>query len=155
MIKEINGDLIKLAKNGSFDVIAHGCNCFHTMGAGIARQIKENFPEAYKADLKTVKGSNEKLGDFSWVKVQGNWDKSFYILNVYTQFGYGNNETHIRYDAVEDVFWKINRIFGNFDYRFGFPKIGAGLAGGDWNKIKKIINTTLRYEDVTIVNYKK
>ncbi len=32
----INGDLIDLAKNGNFDVIIHGCNCFRTMGVGIA-----------------------------------------------------------------------------------------------------------------------
>ena len=26
--QEIEGDLIKLAQEGKFDVIAHGCNCF-------------------------------------------------------------------------------------------------------------------------------
>ena len=36
MIKYIKGDLIKLAQKGKFDIIAHGCNCFCTMGAGIA-----------------------------------------------------------------------------------------------------------------------
>ena len=32
----VKGDLIKSAKEGQFDVIIHGCNCFNTMGAGIA-----------------------------------------------------------------------------------------------------------------------
>lgn len=40
---EVNGDLIKLAKRGEFDVIGHGCNCFCTMGAGIAPQMAEAF----------------------------------------------------------------------------------------------------------------
>jgi O-acetyl-ADP-ribose deacetylase (regulator of RNase III) len=28
MIRYIDGDLVKMAKEGKFDVIAHGCNCF-------------------------------------------------------------------------------------------------------------------------------
>lgn len=36
------GDLIERAENGDFDVIIQGCNCFHTMGAGIAKSIRIN-----------------------------------------------------------------------------------------------------------------
>jgi O-acetyl-ADP-ribose deacetylase (regulator of RNase III) len=43
MYQEIYGDLIELAKQGKFDVIAHGCNCFCTMGAGIAVPMKLAF----------------------------------------------------------------------------------------------------------------
>lgn len=60
MLKIMHGDLIKLALTGDFDVIVHGCNCFNTMGAGIAKTIKQTFPEAYQADLKTEKGSKQK-----------------------------------------------------------------------------------------------
>ena len=45
----VDGDLIKLALNGTFDVIVHGANCQCTMGAGIAKAIKATFPEAYEA----------------------------------------------------------------------------------------------------------
>lgn len=41
--KEIKGDLIELTKLGYFDCITHGCNCFCTMGAGIAVPMKNNF----------------------------------------------------------------------------------------------------------------
>lgn len=51
-IKEIKGDLIELFKQCNFDLIVHGCNCHITMGAGIAKQIKDNFPIAYEEDLK-------------------------------------------------------------------------------------------------------
>ena len=42
-MKEIQGDLIKLAIAGEFNVIAHGCNCMQNMGAGIAKQIAKKF----------------------------------------------------------------------------------------------------------------
>lgn len=43
LYEEIEGDLIALAKQGLFDVIAHGCNCFCTMRAGIAPQMVKAF----------------------------------------------------------------------------------------------------------------
>ena len=61
----IKRDLIKLALDGRFDVIVHGCNCQYAMGVGIAKSIKETLPEAYKVDLATTKGSREKLGSIS------------------------------------------------------------------------------------------
>ena len=36
----------------------------------------------------------------------------------------------------------------------GLPKIGAGLAGGDWIVIKNIIEDELKDLNVTIVEYK-
>ena len=39
----------------------------------------------------------------------------------------------------------------NTGQRVGLPKIGAGLAGGDWDVIAKIIEEELSGENVTIV----
>ena len=36
------GDLIEAAKSGEINVFGHGCNCFCTMGSGIAPLIKES-----------------------------------------------------------------------------------------------------------------
>ena len=53
-MKTVRGDLLKLALDGHFDVIVHGCNCQCVMGAGIALSIKNAFPEAFAADLATA-----------------------------------------------------------------------------------------------------
>ena len=68
-MKIIQGDLIKKAKDGEFDLIIHGCNCFCTMGAGIAKGIKNNFPQAFQADQMTLKGSKAKLGTCSFAEI--------------------------------------------------------------------------------------
>lgn len=49
-LKRARGDLVQMADQGQFDCIVHGCNCFRTMGAGIARQIAQKWPEAAEAD---------------------------------------------------------------------------------------------------------
>jgi len=148
-MKTIKGDLIQLALEGRFDVIVHGCNCMHTMGAGIARRIKEVFPEAYRADRKTQRGSN-KLGTCSYAIAKVDADKTCYIINAYTQVGYGAGR-QVSYDAIDDCFTWIKNNFPC--KRIGIPRIGAGLAGGNWDAIKAIIKDCMRGEDVTIVEY--
>lgn len=98
----INDDLIDLAKNGDFDVIIHGCNCFCTMGAGIAKVIKQEFPEAYLPDLQTEVGSREILGSYSLASITRN-DINFIIVNAYTQYNW-------RALAIRSVFQKLNKI---------------------------------------------
>ncbi len=110
-MKEIEGDLIQLAKEGKFDIIAHGCNCFCTMGSGIAKQIKEHFPEAYEQDCKTIAGDIDKLGDYSAAWVYNDLKKVFGILNCYTQYEYGTNKINLDYEALTLVLRKINHQF--------------------------------------------
>ena len=79
-MKIITGDLVKMAVDGKFDAIFHGCNCFHTMGSGIAKQIRVVFPEAYEADLATQHADVSKLGT---VSIAGTGD-GLAIVNCYT-----------------------------------------------------------------------
>ena len=161
-MKEIDGDLIKLAKEGEFDIIAHGANCFCTMGGGIARQIHAELPEAYEADCKTRKGDINKLGNFTKAEIHPSpssigpafypsnlqQTKSFTILNCYTQYDF-RGPNNVDYEAITLCMRKINKIYAGKS--IGLPLIGAGLAGGDWDRIKKIIETELVDMDVTIV----
>lgn len=147
-MKTVKGDLIKLAKEGHFDVIIHGCNCFCTMGAGIAKSIKKEFPEAFAADCATPKGDRSKLGTISWAKSN---NSQLIIINGYTQFHYSRSGNMADYDAIRSVFRTIKQNFSG--YRIGFPAIGAGLAGGDWNTIATIISEELKDEEYTFVQF--
>ncbi|MBW2567878.1 MAG: macro domain-containing protein [Deltaproteobacteria bacterium] len=146
----VKGDLIKLALNGKFDVIIHGCNCYCTMGAGIAKTIKHEFPEAYKADCKTEKGNESKLGSYSSVAIYKE-NHQITVVNAYTQYNYKGKGVKADYEAVRSVFKSIKNDFSG--KRIGYPKIGAGLAGGDWNIISKIIDDELKDENHTLVEF--
>ena len=146
-MKVIKADLFDVITNGYFNVIVHGCNCFNTMGAGIAKQIKEFFLEAYLADQRTKKGDPTKLGTYTRAHiVRGGIE--FDVVNAYTQYRYGRG-IHADYDAIRNVFLKLKNDYHGL--RIGYPKIGAGLAGGDWNIIQKIIDDCLEGEDHTLV----
>ena len=195
--QEIQGDLIRLAKQGTFDVITHGCNCFCTMGAGIAPQMAKEFgcdnfeleltqyteydDEGYEHTVKTKnRGDINKLGtidyqhQYLWfehpyvtepgVAVPMNSKspdqpsvKDIIVVNSYTQYNYGANHKDgvakpIDYEALTLCLRKINKTFAG--KHIGLPKIGAGLAGGDWNRIKNIIQTELKDMKVSVVIYK-
>jgi O-acetyl-ADP-ribose deacetylase (regulator of RNase III) len=69
--REIPGNLITLALEGTFDVIAHGCNCFCTMGAGIAPQMARTFKcDTYSLEDdhydKSNKGNFNKMGQIEF-----------------------------------------------------------------------------------------
>ena len=149
-MKTVTGDLIKMAAAGEFDVIIHGANCFLTMGAGIAKQIKQTFPEAYMADLKTTKGDKKKLGTFSSAKVRCK-EHQLIVVNAYTQHTYSaaKDVVLVDYDAVRSVFEAVKKEFAGL--RIGYPKIGSGLANGSWDRIAAIIEKALDGEDHTLV----
>jgi|TARA_R110000851_G_scaffold112921_4_gene237328 O-acetyl-ADP-ribose deacetylase (regulator of RNase III) len=124
------GNLLDQTEN--LDLIGHGCNCFLSMGAGIAKEVKERFSEAHLADLNTKYGDRSKLGDYTLAEYDG-----FKILNLYTQYKYTRHEVDADYSAIASVFAKINEEYEGKS--LGIPVIGAGLAGGDWTEISKII----------------
>jgi O-acetyl-ADP-ribose deacetylase (regulator of RNase III) len=169
---EIQGDLISLAKRGEFDVITHGCNCFCRMGSGIAPLMAaafgcDTFP---MENPKTHEGMHNKLGaiDFQtrMITTSGSvltiaegskhcdmTDHPLHVVNSYTQYHYGHKYgAPLDYDALALCLKKINFQFKGA--HIGLPKIGCGLAGGDWSIVKEMILTYLKNMDVTVVIFK-
>jgi O-acetyl-ADP-ribose deacetylase (regulator of RNase III) len=146
----IQGDLLELALQGRLDVILHGCNCQCQMGKGIALSIKQRFPEAYKADLRTEKGARSKLGTISFADIARD-ERAFTIVNAYTQFHWRGDGVKADYEAIRRAMRVVSSRFSG--KRIGYPKIGAGLAGGDWDIIARIIDEELAGEDHTYVEF--
>jgi O-acetyl-ADP-ribose deacetylase (regulator of RNase III) len=150
-MKTTRGDLLALGKNGTFDVIVHGCNCFCGMGNGIAGQIKKQFPAAYEADKATTKGDMKKLGTCTFATVPNDAGGQLTIVNAYTQYRWSGKERVADYDAIRACMKWLKTQHGA--KKIGLPKIGAGLAGGDWGTIVKIMDEELAGVDATVVEY--
>lgn len=124
MLKHTNGNLLDLAEAGDFDVVVQGCNCFNTMGGGIAREIRERFPMCAAIDQMTDRGDHMKLGNWT------DFDTGqFLIINAYTQYNMSTGEDVFEYIAFELILQKLLHTYG--EKRFGFPFIGMGLAKGN------------------------
>ena len=172
--KEVEGNLITHAREGMFDVVTHGCNCLCQMGAGIAPQMAKEFGcDKFEMEDEFYKGEINKLGTIDWQTLWyedqkrwtplpdegGKWaTHQLVVVNSYTQYNYGKNHTDgvskpLDYVALTMCMRKINHTFKG--KHIGLPQIGAGLAGGDWGRIKNIIQTELKDCDVTVVIFKK
>lgn len=156
--KIIKGNLITLALEGNYDVIAHGCNCQANMGAGIAKQIKDIFPDAYKIDQLVNEHTHDKedlMGQYSTYWHRLLYDRHFYILNLYTQLypGLPSPGCKIPFDfeAFVTCLRKVNQRFKG--QKIGLPLIGCGLGGAPDYAVKKLIEMELFNMDVTIVEY--
>lgn len=172
-MNEVSGDLILMAKEGEFDVIVHGCNCFNKQASGIAAGMVKNFrTDAFPMEKPQWKGNINKLGTIDYkhfTQSQTRLIPSTYedimiknidltVVNAYTQYRYGTNHPDgqykpVDYDAIRLCMRKINGIFKN--QHIGLPKIGCGLAGGKWSIVSKIILGELIDCKVTVVHYNK
>ncbi|MGH6882381.1 MAG: macro domain-containing protein, partial [Hypericibacter sp.] len=147
-MRTIHGDLLQFALDGRFDIIVHGCNCQCQMGKGIALSIKQRFPEAYAADCATSKGDPTKLGTISVAEIRRE-NRTFHIVNGYTQFHWRGDGVKADYEAIRNVMRAVKARFAGKS--IGYPKIGAGLAGGDWGIIAPIIEHELASENHAFV----
>ena len=147
--KEVDGNLITLAKAGNFDVITHGCNCQKDFGKGIALDFKKKYPLSFQVDY-------ESPSPFGGVSICTDYPEVI-IVNSYTQrkkgksYG-GNDSDNARYDAIRSCMKIINETYPN--KHIGLPLIGSGYAGLKWSKVKKILKGELINMDVTIVHFR-
>ena len=138
MLVEVKGDLLKTPCR----YIAHGVNCKNVMGSGVAKALFEKWPQvkiSYHEWFKN-RGFNEygsKDSDYLGITDYVDCGEKI-VINCFTQEDYlPRGLCHLDYKALRMCFQSI--VNSNIK-EVAIPKIGCGLAGGDWEKVKSIIN---------------
>ncbi len=130
--------------DSSCNLICHQVNCQGVMGSGIAKQIREKFPCVYNIYMYKHKHEGSHLGDISCAN-----DGDLHIVNMYSQDNYlPRGICHTDYNAFRTCLQKIKQVItydgehpnATKEWKIGFPDhIGCGLAGGNWEIVRKII----------------
>lgn len=139
------------------EIIAHQVNCMGVMGGGVAKQIKNMYPEAYngyKAALSQYKSLGESpLGkvNFCFIHDKAEGDAS-YIANMFGQYNYGTSERQTDYGALRSCLETLAAFAKAGNASVSIPyKLGCGLGGGDWEHVVyPMILETMAGVDVTI-----
>ena len=132
------GDLLKASES----IIAHGCNCQGVMGAGVAKQIKNKYPKAYKK-YKEYTPDNGLIGKIQPVLISNETLKI--VINCFSQVYYGGRHKEFNYSKFKVIVKKIARYIYSFgggggdNYNVAIPRIGAGRGKGDWDIIESIL----------------
>lgn len=136
-------------------VIGHQANCQNTFGSGIARSIKEMYPDAYTVDTMCAVKKANTLGNFSMAEIpveQRNKHNTNirYIFNLYGQDLYGKGIRQTNYEALYSALEKMASTLSHGDYvdillkkepmAVGFPfQMGSFRGGGSWDIVSRLI----------------
>jgi len=128
------GDGIKFIAHCSNNIGAWGAGFVIALSKrwGMPELIYRKFAEENPEELK------ESLGKIQTIPVE----KDIIVVNIIGQegIGFSNGNPPIRYDAIRKGFSQLNEdMKGYKNPSLHLPRIGAGLAGGDWQVIEKII----------------
>lgn len=139
-IEYVSGDLF----NTSINTIVHGCNAQGVMGSGVARIIRNRYPEAYNTYKSIYNSATDKgLDSLPLGAVYYSESNNKVILHAITQKYYGRSGTrYTSYDAIAEAMSRINSMSMS---AIAMPRIGSGLGGGNWNVIEAIIESELTH----------
>lgn len=149
-IEFINGNLFDNVRG--VQAFAHGCNCLGSMGAGIAKAFRERYPAMYEEYRRRCKAQPREfnLGDaWLWKDADRAW-----VFNLGTQEGYWRSRA--TYDAVEQSLTAMRRTADAEGVRsIAMPRIGAGLGGLSWKKVRILMERVFADWAGTLVVYEE
>ncbi len=137
-------------------VVLHGVNARGAFGSGVAGAMARAWPSARADYLKAHAEGRVRLGEVVWGAAGGRT-----VGHMVTQMDYGRapGRVYVDYGAVEGCLRRVARAaaegIAGTTVPEGFaavslPKVGAGLAGGDWRRIEEILERECGHLDVTV-----
>lgn len=147
MIKYTTGDATSPQATG-FKFIIHISNDAGGWGAGFVLAISKKWKEP-EALYRSTALSGLNLGAIQIASVE----QDTIVVNMIAQHKWltpESTEAPIRYDALRECLRSVSEYAGHFEASVHCPRIGAGLSGGDWDVIERIMNEELKDIDVTV-----
>ena len=139
MLREEIGNLI----TGKYPVFCHQVNCKGVMGSGVARQIRNEYPEVYHEYKFLCSNGNASLGKIQPVKTSDGRT----CVNMFAQYSYGRDGQYTNYEAFKKCLENLRKWMQAKPEltEIALPKyIGCGLGGGKWDVIYGIIKDFAR-----------
>lgn len=136
------------------DVICHQVNCQGKMNSGVAKAIREKWPDVYIKYMESneiIWDKAHEHGRMIWNHMLGQIQvvfiadkKTMAVVNMFAQENYGyDGRRYTSYDAFWSCLGEIKRTI-NPGLRIAFPaRIGCVRGGANWNVILKMIEEVL------------
>jgi hypothetical protein len=153
MIKHIKCDIFE----SGADVILHQVNCQGVMGSGIAKTVKEKFPNVYqnyKYLCDVVTEPKNLLGHVQPCAIDVETEKEFcvVIFNLFAQENYGyDGKCYTDYVALRKCIELVKEVCAEDDV-VAFPYLmGCHRGGGDWSIVHKMIEEVFADSDCEVL----
>lgn len=152
----VKGDATAPEAKGN-KIIVHICNDVGKWGRGFVLAVSKRWKspeETYKKSF--AEEPKPLLGDVQFVQVT----ESITVANLIGQHGVRSPRNKsapppIRYEAVRQGLSTISQYAKEQNASLHMPRIGCGLAGGEWSEIEGIIVETCvsQHVDVTVYDF--
>ncbi len=145
------GNAVSALLDGEVEFLMHCCNCRNNFGSGIAKEIRERIPSAYKADIKHYNANGKILGSMS---TDGR------VLNLYGQDYFGrksslmndNFSRQLSYIALVEAMLEASR-YAPKGSTISVPYLmGSDRAGGKWEIVLTLLEEI--FIDHKVIVYK-
>ena len=137
MIQLVRGDILNAFDDGC-DLICHQVNCKGKMGAGLAKDIANRWPEVKRdyVELCMEEIPENLLGTYLDTPVEVGR-----IISIFGQLCYGREpkRCYTDYSALEKAFRILSHVYAGRTIAFPYG-FGCGLGGGDWKTISTLID---------------
>ena len=164
MVTFHNGNIL----DSGADIICHQVNCQGAMNSGVAKAIRQKWPEVYTEYHQCAKDIDIGFGDMqlSWEHMFGHIQLVYLgeenghskgVINMFAQEGYGYDGCrYTSYDAFWSCLGEIKKYI-NPEKTIAFPaRIGCVRGGANWNVILTMIEEVLGEDyNVEIWDYDK
>lgn len=138
-LKYIEGDATKPQAEGQ-KIIFHICNNIGAWGAGFVIAVSKKYPSARIAYKALSFNKSLTLGYTQFVHV----DEDVIIANMIAQDGINDGRNGwmgdlIDYESLDKCLEEVFKYAKDNGASLHAPKIGSGLAGGDWPTIERLL----------------
>jgi len=133
-------------------IIVHICNDIGAWGKGFVLAVSKRWIEPEQEYKKWFKSEIDfGLGKVQFVKVSND----LIVANLIGQrdIRYKDSTSPIRYDAVKRGLDIISKKAIEINATIHMPRIGCGLAGGEWNIIEGLIDLELIKKGIEVNVY--
>ncbi len=133
-------------------IIAHVCNDAGKWGAGFVLAVSRRWKQPEQEYRRAfANGRGLRLGEVQFVVV----DRDMTVANMVAQHGVRRRGSTppIRYDALRAALTEVARFALGQGASVHMPRIGCGLAGGNWEDVSAIIAETLGDQRVPVTVY--
>ena len=151
-VNYIIGDATDPQRHGN-KIIVHICNDIGGWGKGFVMAISKRWKEPEQKYREWFKSKeNFILGQVQFVQV----GQELWVANLLGQHKINKDENGnapIRYEAILLGLEKVGQFAVDINASVHMPRIGCGLAGGNWDRIEPLINKSLLQNEIETYVY--
>lgn len=132
-------------------IIAHVCNNIGAWGAGFVLAISKRWSEPER-EYRSMSSTERKLGNVQFVPVE----TDIVVANMIGQENIKANDygvPPVRYSAIKICLERVLSLAKSMNASIHMPRIGCGLAGGQWEIMEQVIIAASKNFDAKIFVY--